>query len=265
MTIKIPTLCVRATALEVRSENLPDGVCGIVTGIAVRYGIKDSWGTQFRAGAFDKTRGKVAARKVKFYANHGAGDSYGIRTHIGTVVSLVLAGDAEVFTAHLFDTEEGHHAKRYLESVQKQGAETGASVGFFPVEGEWLSDGKEKYSVYEYHECALEEISLAPRQAVPGATITGVRNNPSRDDVREVLRGLRAMMGEEQLLALVREHDSSATDGDEPSEERSSDTSSTSNTASEPGAGDEPTDTRSVPASMADRLAAVRSTFTITP
>lgn len=259
MTIKIPTMCVRATSLEVRAENMPDGVCGIVTGIALRYNVKDSWGTKFLPGCLDKTRGKIAARKVKLFANHGAGDSYGIRTHIGTVTSFVLAGDAEVMTAELFDTDEGRHAKAYLEAVQKSRAETGLSVGFYPRGGDWESEGTDKYAVYAYSEIEMDETSLAPRQAVPGATVAGVRNTPNVEDVREVLRGLRASMGEEQLLALVREQDRSATDGDEPSAERSSD----STPASDPAAGDEPTDTRSVPADMATRLSAVRSTFTI--
>ncbi|MES2524046.1 MAG: HK97 family phage prohead protease [Gemmatimonadota bacterium] len=265
--MKIPTLHLRSTALEVRSENLPDGVCGIVTGIAVRYNVTDSWGTRFRPGAFDKTRAKVASRKVKFFANHGAGDSYGIRTHIGTVTSLVLAGDAEVFTAELFDTEEGRHSKAYLEAVQKSRAETGASVGFNPREGEWMAEGDNKYSYYDFIEVELEEISLAPRQAVPGAVITGVRAKPALDDVRLVLRGLREMMGEAELLALVRENDSTATDGDEPGRAATRGAAPEAPAAppDKPDADDESAGHRSALASMADRMAAFRSTFTHAP
>lgn len=258
--MKIPTLILRSTALEVRTENLPDGVCGIVTGIAVRYNVKDSWGTRFRPGAFDKTRSKVAARKVKFFANHGAGDSYGIRTHVGTIVSLVLAGDAEVFTAELFDTEEGRHAKAYLEAVQKSRAETGASVGFNPREGEWMAEGDNKYAFYDFIEVELEEISLAPRQAVPGAVITGVRHAPNIEDARLLLRGLRAVYSEEQLLSLIRETDTSATDGDEPGD------NGQDRTAAPPektDAGDEPAADRSAPATMEQRAAIVRSLLTI--
>lgn len=263
MTIKIPTLVVRATELAVRSESMPDGVCGIVTGIALRYNVRDSWGTKFKPGALDKTRARVAARKIKLFANHGFADTYGIRTHIGTVTSLVLAGDAEVMTAELFDTEEGRHAKAYLDAVQKSRAETGLSIGFHGVYGEWEAEGDNKYGTYVFTEIALEEISLAPRQAVPGATVSGVRNSPDLEGVRAILHGLRAQLGEEALLALVREHDTSATAGDEPSAD--SNTSDTSNTASDPAAGDEPTDTRSAPASMAERVAVFRSTFTTAP
>jgi HK97 family phage prohead protease len=266
--IKIPTLCVRATELEVRSEALPDGVCGIVNGIALRYGVIDSWGTKFLAGSLDKTRAKVAARKVKLFANHGFADAYGIRTHIGTVSALVVAGDAEVMTAELFDTEEGRHAKAYLDAVQKSRAETGLSIGFHPRGGDWEKIGDDKYGAYAFSEVELDEISLAPRNAVPGATVTGVRAKPPLDDARLVLRSLRALYSEDELLALVREHDSTASAGDEPQADgqtRGDDPAAPVVPHPTTSAGDEPTDERSAPASMADRFAAFRKTFTLAP
>jgi HK97 family phage prohead protease len=220
--MKIPTMNALATTLSVRAENLPDGVCGVVTGIALRYNVEDSWGTRFLPGSVDKTRAKVVARKVKLFDNHGARDYYGTRTHIGTVTSLVTAGDAEVMTAELFDTEEGRKAKEYLSAVMRSGAESGLSIGFHPRGGDWSPKGDNKYGIYDYSEIELEEISLAPRQAVPGAEVTSVRRQPSAEDVngvRLLLRGLRTTYGSEQLLALLRDEDATAPAGDEPSDQ----------------------------------------------
>lgn len=258
--MKIPNLMIRATELAVRAESLPDGVCGIITGIALRYGVTDSWGTRFRPGCVDKTRAKIAARKVKLFANHGFADQYGIRTHIGTVTSFVTAGDAEVMTAELFDTEEGRHAKAYLEAVQKSRAETGLSIGFNPREGEWVGEGDNKHAFYEYAEIELEETSLAPRQAVPGATVTGVRHAPNIDDARLLMRGLRAVYSEEQLLSLIRETDTSATDGDEPGDDGQD---RTAVPPEKTDAGDEPAAERSALASPEQRAQVLRELITL--
>lgn len=245
--MKIPTLIPLATTLAVRADNLPQGTCGIVTGIALRYNVEDSWGTRFLPGCVEKTRAKVVARKVKLFDNHGSRDSYGTRTHIGTVTSLVQAGDAEVMTAELFDTEEGRKAKEYLTAVTLSGAESGLSIGFHPRAGEWAPKGENKYGIYDYSEIELEEISLAPRQAVPGAEVTSVRRQPTPDDVngvRLLLRGLRTTYGSEQLLALIREEDATATAGDEPGHDATR-SDGPANTPAQSDADDESADDRS--------------------
>lgn len=263
--MKIPTLIPLATTLAIRSDNMPAGVCGVVTGIALRYNVEDSWGTRFLPGCVEKTRAKVMARKVKLFDNHGSRDGYGTRTHIGTVTALTTAGDAEVMTAELLDTEEGRKAKEYLDAVSKSGAETGLSIGFMPRAGDWAPKGDNKYGVYEYSEVELEEISLAPRQAVPGAVVTGVRRQPTPDDmngVRLLLRGLRTTYGSEQLLALIREEDATATAGDEPG----SDATRSGGPASTPAqsdADDESADDRSDLATPEQRAQTLRDLLTL--
>lgn len=263
--MKIPTVNALATALSVRNDNLPDGVCGIVSGIALRYNVEDSWGTRFLPGCVDKTRAKIVARKVKLFANHGAEDQYGIRTHIGTVTALTMAGDAEVMTAELFDTDEGQHAKRYLEAVQKSGAESGLSIGFHPRAGDWAPKGDNKYGTYDYSEIEMEEISLAPRQAVPGAVFTGVRHQPSAEDVngvRLLLRGLRTTYGSEQLLALLREEDAMATSGDEPGDSANRNAGPATPPA-QSDADDESADDRSDHATPEQRAQVLRTLLTL--
>lgn len=169
----MPVLQVRATALAIDEENLPDGICGRVTGIAVRYDVIDSYGTIFKRGSLDRTRSKVNAGKVKLFVNHGMGDHYGTTTHVGVVRSLSVVEDGEYMVADLFDTEDGRKQKEYLRAVMASGAETGLSIGFFERAGGWEPvNGKQ---VYSFSEIELDEISLAPRQAVPGATVSGVR------------------------------------------------------------------------------------------
>jgi phage head maturation protease len=257
--LKFPTRSLSAQNLEVRADALPQGVCGVVTGIALRYNVVDAWGTVFLPGCLDKTRAKVSSGKVKLFDNHGARDGYGTGTHIGVVRSLVGAGDAEVMTAHLFDTEEGRRAKEYLSAVMASGGETGLSIGFYERNGDPVRDAQGNWQHYAFSEIELDEISLAPRNAVPGAEVTGVRREPDTTALRVVVQNLRRCYGDETLLALVRESSTDATAGDEPGGETAP------AAPAEDSSRDEPTDERHAPADMATRLAAVRSTFTLSP
>lgn len=183
----------RAIDFTVTDTELPEGVCGQVRGIAVRYDVVDSYGTIFRRGCFDKTRAKVRKGQVKLFDNHGMGDFYGTDTHIGVVRSLDMIGDGEEMVADLFDTEAGRRKKEYLSAVQKSGAQTGLSVGFYERSGGWEKvEGK---SLYSFTECELDEISLAPRQAVPGSLVT---------DVRSVSRETREMLAQQAAKGMTR-------------------------------------------------------------
>jgi hypothetical protein len=230
MTLKLHDRTALASTLEVRADALPAGVCGRVTGIALRYNVVDSYGTRFKPGSLDSSRAKINAGRVKLFDNH----EYGTRSHIGVVRTLTTAGDAEVMTADLFDTEDGRRAKEYLSAVMASGGETGLSVGFFAKAGA-PSDG-----AYDFTDIDLDEISLAPRQAVPGATVAGVRRDVGA--LKSVLDGLRSVYGADALLALLREQDESATAGDEPAVEN------------------DPTPTY---ATLDERAAAVRQTITV--
>ena len=211
MTLKLHDRTAVASALEIRAEGLPAGIAGRVTGVALRYNTIDAYGTKFAPGSLDKTRAKVQAGRVKLFDNHGASDMYGTRSHIGVVRSLTTAGDAEVMVADLFDTEDGRRAKEYLAAVMASGGETGLSIGFFAKAGTPADDA------YTFTDIELDEISLAPRQAVPGATVAGVRHDPHA--LRGVLAGLRSAYGADAVLDALREVDSSATAGDEPAVE----------------------------------------------
>jgi HK97 family phage prohead protease len=203
--MRLPTLALRSAALTVRADaELPPGVIGRVEGIAVRYGVVDSWGTRFKRGSLDKTRKKVEKGEVKLFDNHGASDMYGTRSHVGVVRSLVTDGDGERMVADLFDTEDGRRAKEYLSAVMASGGQTGLSIGFYERGGAWSK--VDDRDVYDFDEIELDEISLAPRQAVPGANVLGVRAESamSAGSARAVLRAVRASVGAETFAALLR-------------------------------------------------------------
>lgn len=247
MTVKLHDRTTLASTLEIRAEGLPTGICGRVTGVALRYGVVDSYGTMFRSGSLEKTRAKVNAGRVKLFDNHGMADSYGTRSHIGVVRSLTQAGDAEVMTADIFDTEDGRRAKEYLAAVMASGAETGLSIGFYAKAGEPVA------TAYEFTDIELDEISLAPRQAVPGATVAGVRHDPHA--LAGVLAGLRTVYGADALLDALREAEDHTTAGDAPAVESVAPVLETED------------DSPALPAmaSMDARVAAVRQTITIPP
>lgn len=250
----------RASALELRAEQeLPAGVCGRVQGIALVYGVVDSYGTRFKKGCLDRTRSeKVATGKVKlFIAEDEHYHQYGTKTHIGTVRALEDVGDTVLMTADLFDTEGGRRAKEYLTAVTTTKSETGLSVGVYVREDEMVEENGRM--IYEFTECELAEITVTTFPAVPGAGVTAVR---SRDAERAQLR--RAIEIMQTTLASL---DASA-NGQHPkdgSDAAAEDRTSTANGRS-PAAGksDAPDGTDSQPrnATMEERAAAVRSSYT---
>jgi HK97 family phage prohead protease len=207
----VPVLHVRATALSIVESDLPPGVCGRVMGRAVQYDVIDAYGTLFKRGCIDKTRSKVAKGKVKLFVNHGFGDMYGTDSHVGVVRSLETVGQYEEMVADLFDTESGRKQKEYLRAVMESGGETGLSIGFHERGGGW--EKVEAREVYSFSEIELEEISLAPRNAVPGSDVTGVRS-VSFDSAEMMVRAFARTMSVEQRKALS----AVLLSGDEPSE-----------------------------------------------
>jgi len=212
MTTKTAQHRVMPVTLTTRKDDdLPDGVVGRVRAVAMVYDVVDSYRTIFKAGSMDKTRNKVKAGKVKLFDNHGMSDSYGTRTHIGIVRSLEREGDTEVMTADLFDTEDGRRAYEYLRAVQAAGGETGVSIGFYERSGAW--EKRDGADVYQFDDIELDEISLAPRQAVPGALVTNVRTTLSSDAAFALFEAVQRSVSEETFSAwCVR-----ALGGDEPS------------------------------------------------
>lgn len=164
----------RAFQPSLQTRDLPAGICGRVSGIALVYGTEDAYGTMFAAGCLDRTkREKLKAGKVALFADH----AYGIRTHVGVVRTLTTVGSEEELEADLFDTEDGRHAKAYLESVVASGAYTGFSIGFYNRTKMEIDDTDPENSTMTYTEVELEEVSITPRPAVPGADVVGVRND----------------------------------------------------------------------------------------
>lgn len=196
------------------------GLCGVVQGIALPYGERDYYGTVFAPGCLDKTRTKVGSKKVKFYSDH----AYAVHAHVGVLLALEDVGNAAVMTAGIFDTAAGRAAKEYIEAVLNSGAETGLSVGFYERVGGWQGEGEDRAWVFT--EIELDEVSLTPRPAVPGAVVTGVRAEEGAEDIdpataERAFRALAYTLPPERARAIVdevlRSREAAATDTDTPS------------------------------------------------
>jgi HK97 family phage prohead protease len=158
--------------LEVRADaDLPPGIAGRVSGVALTYDVVDSYGTMFsRKCAKRSIDGRVAARKVPLLMDHERTS----KAHVGVVTSMTDAGDALVMTADVFDTAEGRAALEYVKAVLASGASTGFSIGFIPRASEMATvDGK---PVERFTEIELREVSITPMPAVPGAEVASARN-----------------------------------------------------------------------------------------
>jgi HK97 family phage prohead protease len=244
--------------LEVRAESdLPPGIAGRVSGVALTYEVVDSYGTMFsRKCAKRSIDGRVAARKVPLLMDHERTS----KAHVGVITSMTDAGDTLVMTADVFDTAEGRAAMEYVKAVLASGASTGFSIGFIPRSSEMVTiDGK---PVERFTEIELREVSITPMPAVPGAEIASARNEASAP-VEEVV----AERTETDLLTLaarvaldaLSEADRHAVLVRYLPETRSETASSVAPVVTET-----PSSTASTAryATLEERTAAVRSTFT---
>lgn len=255
--------------LEIRSDGeLPDGVCGILVGVALVYGVVDSYGTRFRIGCLDRTkREKLAAGKVKLFADH-IGTT---RAHFGFVKSLETQGDREIMTGWIFDTAAGREQKEYLSACLRSGGYTGYSVGFYPRDTEMVTEGSE--TILDFIEVELDEVSNTPRPAVPGADALGVRRDTARDTsltptpetMRAVLRVALDVLGPDTVQAELAARASNSTTSTTPRSnaspedsaahprDASGEDSRVDGTGTPPGA---------TLATMDERLTAVRRSYT---
>lgn len=195
-----------APQLELRAAEPDDGFCGRLMGIALPYGVVDTYRTVFQQGCLDRTRAKkVAARKVKLFLDH----SYGVRQHVGTIIEMPDVAGAAMIVAGLLDTVQGREAKEYLEAVLKSGSETGLSVGFYARKEQAGEVDGQKVTVFT--EIELDEISITPRQSVPGAVVTGTRSEVpalEEEDVpiaERTFRLLAEALPSERVAAIVAE------------------------------------------------------------
>jgi HK97 family phage prohead protease len=157
--------------LEVRAESdLPAGVAGRVSGIALTYEVVDSYDTMFARGAAKRSIDtRVAARRLPLLMDH----ERSTRAHVGVVTGMSDVGDALLMTADIFDTAEGRSALEYVKAVLASGASTGFSIGFIPRRSEQvLSEGR---TIERFTEIELREVSVTPMPAVPGAEVQAAR------------------------------------------------------------------------------------------
>lgn len=167
-------------ALEVRAEaDLPPGVAGRVSGIALTYEVVDAYDTIFARGCAKRSIDtRVAARKLPLLMDH----ERSTRAHVGVVTAMEDVGDALVMTADVFDTAEGRAALEYVKAVLASGASTGFSIGFVPRRSEMAKAGDK--TAERFTEIELREVSITPMPAVPGADVTAARHE-SPDDSAE--------------------------------------------------------------------------------
>ncbi len=88
-------------APQIRAESdLPPGIAGRVSGVALTYEVVDSYQTMFaRKSAKRSIDNKVAARKVPLLMDHERTS----KAHVGVVTEMQDVGDALVMTADIFD------------------------------------------------------------------------------------------------------------------------------------------------------------------
>lgn len=191
-----------ALALARAAEKLPVGVCGRLTGVALVTGVVDSYGEMFASGCLAKSVAKVAAGKCPLFLDHNYESVTG---HVGVVRELTEVGNAYHIVADLFDSFDGRRAKEYLASVQSAQSETDLSIGFHSKERGWHFDRKNGETVKVHDDIELAEVSITPRGAVPGATVTSVRKAPPSGrlaTMEERLEALRRLDGEDGRDAL---------------------------------------------------------------
>lgn len=160
-------------ALTVRAEaDLPPGIAGRVSGIALTYDTVDSYDTMFARGCAKRSIDtRVTAGKLPLLIDHERTTG----AHVGVVRSLSEVGDALVMTADVFDTADGRAALEYVKAVLASGATTGFSIGFVPRKSETVTVGDRR--VERFVEIELREVSVTPMPAVPGADVTAARND----------------------------------------------------------------------------------------
>jgi HK97 family phage prohead protease len=234
----------------VDTTDLPDGICGRITYIGLRYNQPDDYGTMFRPGCLTKSVGqKVLAGRVKCFADH----RYTTRAHVGVIRAVEDVSDDVVVTAELFDTEDGRRALEYAKACFAAKAQTGMSIGFYDRDSEMVEvDG---VRLLAFTEVELEEFSMTPMPAVEGADLLSARHQAGgdrRELLRRALDQLIETLPETEVRAAIAARYGNATATPDSAPPAAPDARS----------GDSPAATPQV-ASMDDRLAAVRQSFAL--
>jgi HK97 family phage prohead protease len=241
--------------LSIRAEgsDLPAGVAGRVSGVALTYDVVDSYDTMFARGCAKRSIDqRVSSRKVPLLMDH----ERSTRAHVGVVAAMEEVGDSLVMVADLFDTAEGRSALEYVKAVLAAGADTGFSIGFIPRKSEVVQVGEK--SVERFTELELREVSLTPMPAVPGAQVSGARAEDlaplaSDDDILTIAaHAALSALPESLRLAVVQTYLAALAPDSAPD---SSEISETPDATPAPGGR----------ATMEDRIKAIRSTYAPIP
>ena len=242
-------------APQIRAESdLPPGIAGRVSGVALTYEVVDSYQTMFARKSAKRTiDNKVAARKVPLLMDHERTS----KAHVGVVTEMQDVGDALVMTADIFDTADGRAALEYVKAVLASGASTGFSIGFVPRASEMVKIGDK--SVERFTEIELREVSITPMPAVPGAEVASARNEEAQVESKRTDDDLLLIAARAALDALPVEARMALLDTYAPTPVRTETVSSDA-----PVVLDTPTSTDSTAryVTLEDRIKAVRSTFT---
>jgi HK97 family phage prohead protease len=254
------------TSLQLRADgDLPPGVCGRLSVIALNFDVTDSYGTSFAPGCAARSIGqKVAARKIPFLMDHNRE----VRAHVGVVASMDEVGASYHSVIDLFDTDDGRRALEYAKAVLAANASTGVSVGFVPRRSELVKVGER--SIERFTEIELRELSLTPMPAVPGADVVGARHgegagdevadeglDEERDDVTLLSSAARAALDAlpvEARTALIQQYADLLPAAPSAGSSASSTDATTAATAP---------DTAARMATMDERITALRSTYAV--
>ena len=144
---------------------------GIVKGRAVNTGVVDSWGDMFDKGAFDEFLKSTS--EIHFYFLHNPGYPIGKGT-------LTKAGNHVNVQADLLldKTENGTYinqkAGEIYNALQK-GLKYDLSIGGRALE--YVYEKIDNRVIRKITKADIVECSIVPRGAVPGATITDIKND----------------------------------------------------------------------------------------
>lgn len=266
--------------IELRAEELPPGVAGRLSGIALTFDTVDTYGTMFAPGSATRSiKAKVPAKKLPLMIDH----SYETGAHVGVVTRMEELDGGLLMTADLFDTPAGRAAREYAQAVIAAGAYAGFSIGFVPRTSETVT--VEGRTVERFTEIELREVSLTPMPSVPGTDLIGARADaptpaqppaPARTDAELLAVAARAALDAmdeadraallDELLTAYRPADATRTATTATTGTASAvtidATVSPTRTASAAAQAPSPESPAAPPAaSMEDRMAALRATY----
>jgi HK97 family phage prohead protease len=253
--------------IRVVEDDLPAGIVGRISAVALPFNQEDSYGTSFAQGCAARSIGqKVKARKVPFLLDHDRRTG----SHAGTIMSVEDAGTGYLMGADVLDTRLGRETMEYVKALIASGGTTGVSIGFIPRKSEFKKSAQGR-TIEVFTEIELSEISLTPMPAVPGAEVIGARkeeegaadpttSGSQRDDITLMTLAARAALDalpDEARAEVLKQYGTASpkpSEGAAPAEGEQGSRTTTATESRDEGN-----------VSMDERIAAVRKTFVHTP